>query len=68
MLDRTVGFVSDTTDLTFLQSTLAAAAASGPNRHPKRLRILHVARGRQQTGPLLKHLKAASTRPITRTE
>ena len=30
MLDRTVGLVNDATDLTFLQSTLAAAAASAP--------------------------------------
>jgi hypothetical protein len=68
MLDQTVGLVDDTTDLTFLQSTLAAAAASAPTGTPKRLRILHVSPGRQQTKPLLKHLEAASTRPITRTK
>jgi hypothetical protein len=68
MLDRAVGLVDDTTDLTFLQSTLAAAAASAPTGTPQPLRILHVAPGRQQTGPLLKHLEAASTRPVTRTE
>jgi hypothetical protein len=68
VLDRVVGLVDDTTDMSFLQSTLAASASESATAtgSPACLRVVHVRGQRAETHQLLQHLETASIKSCTR--